>query len=94
MQCLTLPFFKEIEYAQSILLAGAGGGFDIFSGLPLYFGLRNLGKQVYLANRSRPDLCHRELPGHAPRDEELGQSPGLMQKEGARNGSDPLLAPS
>jgi len=41
MQCLTLPFFKEIEKAQSILLAGAGGGFDIFSGLPLYFGLRN-----------------------------------------------------
>ncbi len=52
MQYLTLPFFREIENAQSILLAGAGGGFDIFSGLPLYFGLRNLGKQVHLANLS------------------------------------------
>ncbi|GER89709.1 hypothetical protein KDW_38710 [Dictyobacter vulcani] len=52
MQCLTLPFFSEIEQSQSILLAGAGGGFDIFSGLPLYFGLRNLGKQVHLANLS------------------------------------------
>ncbi|HXR65533.1 MAG TPA: hypothetical protein VN729_06405 [Ktedonobacteraceae bacterium] len=52
MQCLALPFFQEIENAQSILLAGAGGGFDIFSGLPLYFGLRNLGKQVHLANLS------------------------------------------
>jgi hypothetical protein len=49
---LTLPFFREIEKAQSILLAGAGGGFDIFSGLPLYFGLRDLGKQVHLANVS------------------------------------------
>jgi hypothetical protein len=52
MHCLTLPFFQELENAQSILLAGAGGGFDIFSGLPLYFGLRNLGKQVHLANLS------------------------------------------
>lgn len=52
MQCLTLPFFREIENAQTILLAGAGGGFDIFSGLPLYFGLRNLGKRVHLANLS------------------------------------------
>src|SRR6266699_1533214 len=52
MQCLTLPFFKEIEKAHSILLAGAGGGFDIFSGLPLYFGLRNLGKRIHLANLS------------------------------------------
>lgn len=52
MQCLTLPFFQEIENSQTVLLAGAGGGFDIFSGLPLYFGLRALGKRVYLANLS------------------------------------------
>jgi hypothetical protein len=52
MYYLTLPFFKEIEQAQSILLAGAGGGFDIFCGLPLYFGLRDQGKQVHLANVS------------------------------------------
>ena len=68
MQYLTLPLFGEIETARSILLAGAGGGFDIFSGLPLYFCLRSLGKQVHLANlsfsllpeatgrRLRPDL--------------------------------------
>lgn len=52
MSYLTLPFFREIEKAQSILLAGAGGGFDIFNGLPLYFGLRNQGKRVHLANLS------------------------------------------
>jgi hypothetical protein len=49
---LNLPFFAELENAQHILLAGAGGGFDIFSGLPLYFGLRAEGKQVHLANLS------------------------------------------
>jgi hypothetical protein len=49
---LKLPFYDEIEKAQNILIAGAGGGFDIFSGLPLYFGLKAQGKQVHLANLS------------------------------------------
>jgi hypothetical protein len=52
MRCLRLPFFAELEQARTILLAGAGGGFDVFSGLPLYFGLRQQGKQVHLANLS------------------------------------------
>src|SRR3954454_8804934 len=52
MPYLNLPFFAELDKANSILLAGAGGGFDIFSGLPLYFGLRAAGKQVHLANLS------------------------------------------
>lgn len=52
MNFLNLPFFAELEQAKSILLAGAGGGFDIFSGLPLYFGLRSIGKKVHLANLS------------------------------------------
>jgi hypothetical protein len=49
---LKLPFHHELEKSQNVLLAGAGGGFDIFSGLPLYFGLKALGKQVHLANLS------------------------------------------
>jgi hypothetical protein len=52
MTYLQLPFFAELEEARSILLAGAGGGFDVFSGLPLYFGLRATGKRVHLANLS------------------------------------------
>jgi hypothetical protein len=38
------------------LLAGAGGGYDIFVGLPLYFALKQAGKTVYLANLSFSDL--------------------------------------
>jgi hypothetical protein len=49
---LTLPFFDVLDRAERVLLAGAGGGFDIFSGLPLYFALRKAGKQVFLANLS------------------------------------------
>src|SRR6516165_9769761 len=60
MNCLPLPFFEELQRAETILLAGAGGGFDIFSGLPLYFGLRAAGKQVHLANLS---FSHLEAAG-------------------------------
>ena len=52
MTFLQLPFFDAIADAETILLAGAGGGFDIFSGLPLYFGLTGMGKTVHLANLS------------------------------------------
>lgn len=52
MELLTLPIFRELQPARRILIAGAGGGFDIFCGLPLYFGLRAAGKEVFLANLS------------------------------------------
>ncbi|MCW3097721.1 MAG: hypothetical protein JWL77_3339 [Chthonomonadaceae bacterium] len=52
MALFQLPLFAELEKSQTILLAGAGGGFDLFTGLPLYFALREAGKQVFLANLS------------------------------------------
>lgn len=52
MELLTLPIFAELKAAKRILIAGAGGGFDVFCGLPLYFGLRAAGKEVFLANLS------------------------------------------
>jgi len=42
MQFLNLPFLAELEPAETIPLARAGGGFDIFCGLPLYFGLQDV----------------------------------------------------
>jgi hypothetical protein len=56
MHPLRLPFFDELEQARTVLLAGAGGGHDVFSGLPLYFGLRAAGKTVHLANLSFTNL--------------------------------------
>ncbi|MCC6417599.1 MAG: DUF1152 domain-containing protein [Gemmataceae bacterium] len=53
---LRLPFFTELEPARNVLVAGAGGGYDIFSGLPLYFGLRAAGKAAHLANLSFTNL--------------------------------------
>ena len=48
MDELRLP--AALERSQRILVAGAGGGFDVYAGLPIYGRLRGLGKEVFLAN--------------------------------------------
>src|SRR6185437_4067566 len=44
------PLFTRLARHDRILIAGAGGGFDIYAGLPLALALRRAGKQVSLAN--------------------------------------------
>ena len=46
------PFAEELDSYKRIFLAGAGGGYDIYSGLPLYFMLKERGKEVFLGNLS------------------------------------------
>jgi len=62
---LRLPFFDALDPARHVLVAGAGGGFDVFSGLPLYFALAETGKTVSLANLTfsnlPPDSAGRQL---------------------------------
>jgi hypothetical protein len=50
MDTLHLP--SAIENSERILVAGAGGGFDVYAGLPIYERLRLRGKKVFLANLS------------------------------------------
>ncbi|WP_194893808.1 DUF1152 domain-containing protein [Catenulispora pinisilvae] len=45
-----LPLFAALADSQRILVAGAGGGFDILGGLPLALALRERGAEVFLAN--------------------------------------------
>jgi len=53
---LRQPIFDRLDDEDHILVAGAGGGFDVFSGLPLYFALREAGKEVDLASLSFSNL--------------------------------------
>lgn len=53
---LNLPILHLLEDADRVLIAGAGGGFDVFAGLPLYFSLRERGKVVHLANLTFTEL--------------------------------------
>jgi len=50
------PFFTRLRDARRVLVAGAGGGFDVYAGLPLALALRAAGKEVHLANLSFSDL--------------------------------------
>ena len=47
-----LPIWQRLQDSHNILLAGAGGGFDVYSGIPIYESLLQLGKRVVLANYS------------------------------------------
>ncbi len=42
------PWLEVLEAAQTVLIAGAGGGFDLYSGLPLALWLESRGKSVVL----------------------------------------------
>lgn len=60
---LNLPILDQLADSQSILIAGAGGGFDVFAGLPIYFTLKDMGKTVHLANFSFTDFPLAEIVG-------------------------------
>lgn len=53
---LNLPVFEPLSHCRNLLIAGMGGGFDIFCGLPIYFALKQRGQQVHLANFSFSDI--------------------------------------
>ncbi len=53
---MKIPFFDKLDSAEKVLIAGAGGGYDMISGMPLYHYLRALGKEVVLANLSFSQL--------------------------------------
>jgi len=54
MDRLTLP--SGLETSRRVLVAGAGGGFDVYVGLPIYKRLRSMGKVVFLASLSFTQL--------------------------------------
>ncbi|MFD7641137.1 DUF1152 domain-containing protein [Kitasatospora sp. NPDC059795] len=50
------PLLTHLLAAERILIAGAGGGFDVYAGLPLALALRAAGREVHLANLSFSNL--------------------------------------
>jgi hypothetical protein len=62
---LNLPILDQVRDSQNILVAGAGGGFDVYAGLPIYFALRALGKTVHLANYSFSDYLFSSIISNA-----------------------------
>ncbi len=44
------PALELLKDRRGVLVAGAGGGFDVYCGLPIYFALRRLGVPVHLGS--------------------------------------------
>lgn len=49
---LNLPILNQLSNCKNLLLAGMGGGFDVFCSLPIYFELKKHGINAHLANFS------------------------------------------
>jgi hypothetical protein len=61
---IEIPALERLEGASSVLLFGAGGGYDILGGVPLLAALRARGKRVALAGVTFSSL--RGRPGTEP----------------------------
>ena len=48
--------FESLRDSNNILIAGAGGGFDVCAGVPLFLALQKSGKKVHFANLSFASL--------------------------------------
>src|SRR3569832_2126251 len=53
---LKIPVLDTLSACKNLLIAGMGGGFDIFCGLPIYYDLKKRGQNVHLANFIFSDL--------------------------------------
>jgi hypothetical protein len=51
-----IPFLTRLDEARRVLIAGCGGGFDVFAGVPLALRLAATGRDVVFANVSFTDL--------------------------------------
>jgi hypothetical protein len=51
-----IPFLERLDQASKVLVAGCGGGFDVFAGVPLALQLMAQGKQVVFASFSFTNL--------------------------------------
>jgi hypothetical protein len=58
--------FRHLADCERILIAGAGGGFDVYAGLPLAHALWRRGQTVHLANLSFTNLHNTDAPTLAP----------------------------
>ncbi len=53
---LNLPIFDQVTGCKNLLIAGMGGGFDVFCGVPIYLELQRRGQTTHLANFSFSEL--------------------------------------
>ncbi len=60
------PWLEVLEGTSTVLIAGAGGGFDLYSGLPLALWLESRGKSTVLASLTFSNIWDVEAPWIVP----------------------------
>lgn len=62
MSLLAAAPFERLRNTRRVLIAGAGGGFDIYCGIPIALALRAAGVEVllakWLAGRGEPSTVY------------------------------------
>src|SRR5688500_16938675 len=53
---LMIPFLQRLDAARHVLIAGIGGGFDVYAGIPIATYLWAKGRSVVFANLSFSNL--------------------------------------
>jgi len=56
MDLATAPLFQRLEGARKVMVAGCGGGHDLYTGIPLYLYLKKRVEKVYLGNMTFAEL--------------------------------------
>lgn len=70
---LPIPVVMTLQKSKNILIMGMGGGFDVFSGIPIYLTLEKMGIKSHLANFTHASWS--EIPNHT---QIIPMSPGCM----------------
>ncbi|KAH3756548.1 cell surface glycoprotein [Pelomyxa schiedti] len=50
LEAMHQPVWDTLSMATNVLIAGCGGGYDFFAGIPIYFALKKAGVNVWLSN--------------------------------------------
>lgn len=77
----SLPLLDRLAGCRRVLLAGAGGGFDVLSAVPLFEALRGRGQEAFLASLSFSDLRKATGP-RLPRSGALVVGPSAGGEDG------------
>ncbi|SDH38677.1 hypothetical protein SAMN05421505_1158 [Sinosporangium album] len=62
-----VPLFTRLAGAERILIAGAGGGHDVYAGLPVALTLIARGATVFFANLTWTSSAPPKRPGRCTR---------------------------
>lgn len=70
---LPIPVVMTLQKSKNILIMGMGGGFDVFSGIPIYITLERMGIKSNLASFTHADW--NSIPKHV---ETIPMAPGCV----------------